>query len=135
MLRLRGTSTKNVEEEWTVVDRDPEDEIFYSTCYRRNPRARSRPRVRRGVLRRGRCGAAAAVALRGALRCDDAAANALPSAVPHWSLATDCEVCHRDDVDAAQPSTAAAGRRRPSRRPPRPRLRRRRRRRRRPPPA
>ena len=34
---LRGTSTKNVEEEWTVVDRDPEDEIFYSTCYRRNP--------------------------------------------------------------------------------------------------
>ena len=24
---LRGISTKNVEEEWTVVDRDPEDEI------------------------------------------------------------------------------------------------------------
>ena len=52
-----------------------------------------------------RCGAAAAVALRGALReLRYAAANALPSAVPHWSLATDCEVCHRDDVGARSPS-------------------------------
>ena len=32
---LRGTSTKSVEEEWTVAERDPEDEVFYSTCYRR----------------------------------------------------------------------------------------------------
>ena len=89
----------------TVVDRDPEDEIFYSTCYRRNP-----VRAFAGPACGEECYGAGAAAPPPPWRfeercvsCDDAAANALPSAVPHWSLATDCEVCHRDDVGAAQP--------------------------------
>ena len=65
---LRGTSTKNVEEEWTVVDRDPEDEIFYSTCYRRNPvRAFAGPACGEECYGAG-AAAPPPVALRGALR-------------------------------------------------------------------
>ena len=77
----------------------------YSTCYRRNPgRAFDGPGC--GEACYGAGGAPPPPPWRFEERCvscDDAAANALPSAVPHWTLATDCQVCHRDDVGAAPP--------------------------------
>ena len=101
---LRGFDNKNVEEEWTVVDRDAEDEIFYSTCYRRIPGyAFDSPGCGDACYAAG--GPAQPVAWRFAeqcVACEVATRNAVPTSVPFWELADECVLCNRDDVGPAR---------------------------------
>ena len=103
---LRGFDNKNVEEEWTVVDRDAEDEIFYSTCYRRIPGyAFDSPGCGDACYAAG--GPAQPVAWRFAeqcVACEVATRNAVPTSVPFWELADECVLCNRDDVGPALPA-------------------------------
>ena len=89
-----------------MVDDDPEDEVFYSTCYRR---------VAGYAFDGDACGEECyGASLQSqplewrfgeqCVDCETAAANALPG-VPDWQLATSCAVCHRPAVGAAAPDT------------------------------
>ena len=106
------TSTgRDVSEDWLVADDDPEDEVFYSTCYRR-------------VGGRAFDGPAHTSAFpppppawsfgSSCIACPDAVRNANltssggPSVrprmqVPFWQLANECQMCFRPEV-AAIPS-------------------------------
>ena len=119
---LRGIANKNVEEEWTVVERDAEDEIFYSTCYRRIP-GYDFGGVRCGEECYGGGGSGQPAPWRFEERCvtcEVAARNADGVSVPFWELAPpdQCVACHRAEVGPPLPapppyptSLPAAGRR------------------------
>ena len=103
---LRGTSTKSVEEEYTVVERDPEDEVFYSTCYRRRTGYAFHGPSCGAECRASTDDAQSTAAWRFAeqcITCDDAARNAQQTAVPHWELAQSCTMCSRPDAPPPSP--------------------------------
>ena len=105
---LKGLANKNVEEEWTVADRDAEDEIWYSTCYRRIP-GYSFGGVRCGNECYGGGGASQPVSWRfeeQCVSCATAERNAVGANVPFWELAPpgQCVACNRADAGPPLPA-------------------------------
>ena len=84
----------NAEQDWTVVPDDPEDQVWYSTCYKSNP-----DRVYDGATcPASQCVASVAEEWRFGDRCTTCAstsANAIAAAVPNWAVADvgSCEQC------------------------------------------
>ena len=99
---LRETSLRAVETPWDVIQDDPRDEVFYSTCYRKAfPKTFDGPRCEDDCVapppyakwRFGdRC-----------LSCDDALTAANTSLPPDWSLADKCSMCIRPEITPYEP--------------------------------
>lgn len=100
---LRELNARSVDSPWDIVDDDPTDEIFYSTCFRLSfPWAFDGPRCEEYCetplpLAPWRFGEQC-------ITCGDAE-RAQNASVPDWTLADTCVMCHRPDIVRHAPPT------------------------------